>query len=462
MTRPLKLLHFADLHLGIERYGQIDPATGASTRLADFLRVFDLIIDTAIAEEVDAILFAGDAYKNRDPSPTHQREFARRLRRIVEAGIPIILLVGNHDLPYAWGRATSIEIFEALAVPGVTIADRLATITVETRSGPLQIVTLPWVTRSILLGREELRGAGMEEVQHVLHEAVVERLAEQAAALDRALPAVLLAHATIQGASYGSERSVMLGQDLIFTRNDLAADHFHYVALGHIHKHQSVSQHPPIVYAGSPERIDFGEEHEEKGFVLVDLAPAAGGWQATPCFRPLPARRFQTLRLRAFGSDPQGDLIRLIERSGDLKETIVRLLIDMAPEAEGQVRPIELRRALRLAGVAHVAAIRLESTSIARARLPIAAQTELAPQQMLQHYLEAKRVPIERARKLLELAEGLAAEIDPEQIAAPAPTQRAPSAPTRPRRAQTSGRSETEHDTLAHGREAIERADPAG
>src|SRR5688500_1542453 len=124
----MKLLHFADLHLGIERHGATDPVTGLSSRLGDFLGALDRIVDAAIQSEVDAVLFAGDAFKNRDPSPTVQREFARRIRRLVEADIPIVILIGNHDLPNAWGRATAVEIFPVLAVPGVWIADQIGTL----------------------------------------------------------------------------------------------------------------------------------------------------------------------------------------------------------------------------------------------------------------------------------------------------------------------------------------------
>ena len=77
----MKIVHFADLHLGVETYGRPDPATGLSTRLLDFLRAFDELVDFAIEEQVDVVLFCGDAYKSREPSQTHQREFAKRGRK---------------------------------------------------------------------------------------------------------------------------------------------------------------------------------------------------------------------------------------------------------------------------------------------------------------------------------------------------------------------------------------------
>ena len=89
----IRILHFADLHLGVENYGRLDPATGLSSRVADFLRAFDTLVEYALTNDVDLVLFAGDAFKTRTPSPTYQREFASRIRRLaVGAGIPTFLL----------------------------------------------------------------------------------------------------------------------------------------------------------------------------------------------------------------------------------------------------------------------------------------------------------------------------------------------------------------------------------
>ncbi len=116
MGAVIRILHFADLHLGVETYGRPDPTTGLSTRLLDFLRAFDELVDFAIGEQVDLVLFGGDAYKSREPSQTHQREFAKRIRRLVDAVIPVRLLVGKEDLPAAVSRATTLDIFDPLGI----------------------------------------------------------------------------------------------------------------------------------------------------------------------------------------------------------------------------------------------------------------------------------------------------------------------------------------------------------
>ena len=99
MADPIRILHFADLHIGMENYGRLDPGTGLNLRVVDFLRRLDEVVTYAITHEADAVLFAGDAFRTRTPSPTHQREFAQRIRRLSEAAIPTVLLVGNHDIP---------------------------------------------------------------------------------------------------------------------------------------------------------------------------------------------------------------------------------------------------------------------------------------------------------------------------------------------------------------------------
>jgi len=65
----IKLLHFADAHIDIANYGAHDPRTGLPLRVMDFLKSLDTIVETAIEEKVDMVIFAGDAYKDRNPVP---------------------------------------------------------------------------------------------------------------------------------------------------------------------------------------------------------------------------------------------------------------------------------------------------------------------------------------------------------------------------------------------------------
>jgi DNA repair protein SbcD/Mre11 len=405
----IKLLHLADLHIGMENYGRVDPATGMHTRLLDYLARLDEAIDFALEEDVDAVLIAGDIYKNRAPNPTHQREFARRIRRIRKAGLPIFILIGNHDMSPAAGRAHSIEIFDTLAVEGVTIADRAGTHVVETKSGPFQVIALPWVTRHGLLTKEELRLASLLEVETMLLQRVDNFLRSAAEQLDPSMPAVLTVHGTIDGATVGAERQIMLGADLILPKSFVALPGVDYVALGHIHKHQALGANPPLVYAGSIERIDFGEEREDKGCVLVELERGEARWR----FHKLAARRFVTIDVDVRNSaDPQARIATAIEKQA-LDGVVARVRVDATAEQAGQLRADEIQQQIEAAGAFQVAAIAVEVERATRGRL--AGQERdlldgLTPRKALELFLRSKNTPEDRIAALLEAAEELFAE----------------------------------------------------
>ena len=158
MTSPVRLLHLADLHIGMENYGRLDPASGIHGRVLDFLRRFDEVIEYGLAHEVDLVIFSGDAFKTRDPSPTYQREFARRIKKLSDEKVPTVLLVGNHDLPAMERKATSLDIFRTLAVSDVHVGWRDEVHRIETRRGLVQVACLPYPMRQRLLARDESRG----------------------------------------------------------------------------------------------------------------------------------------------------------------------------------------------------------------------------------------------------------------------------------------------------------------
>ena len=402
----MRILHFSDLHIGVENYGR--PATeadlealpegfapgidrrsylGLSTRLLDFLAAFDGLVEFAIREQVDLVLFSGDAYKSRDPSQTHQREFARRVAALVSHDVPVFLLVGNHDIPHALGRATALEIFPTLQVPQVWVGERLETHLVETRSGPLHVVALPWVRRGALLAREEHQGARIEDMTRYIEEELSRRLLAEAEALDPSIPAVLSAHVSVAGSVTSSERSMMLGRDYVLQRSSVALPAFDYVALGHIHKHQHLGESPPVVYPGSLQRVDFSEEEDTKGFCMVELDPAKPqGQRATWEFMPVTARPFVTIEshVSADTDDPTEVVLQEITRK-HVAEAVVRLHITVPRE---QVSRLDERRIRQALSAAHfVAPITREVIQDRRPRLGVAARG-LAPEDALRWYLE--------------------------------------------------------------------------
>lgn len=401
----MKLLHLADIHIGMENYGKIDPATGMHSRLTDYLDRLDEALEIGLNAGVDLVLLAGDVYKSRTPNPTHQREFAKRVMRVVRSGTPVFILVGNHDVPAATGRAHSVEIFDALDVEGVTIADRLKVHQVQTRSGPLQIVAVPWISRHAILTKDDVRNLPLGEIDAEIVRRIENWLGHLE--LDPDIPAVVAFHGSLAGAAYGAERSVLLGSDLVLPPSVLAVQGVSYIALGHIHRHQVVGHHPPAVYPGSIERIDFSEEHEQKGVVLVDVeAGRPAEWR----FVPVKPRPFITLDVDVRSTaDPPGRIAEAI-RKKKMEDAVVRMRIALLPEQRPLLSEEQIQELLREAGAFFVAGVSMEVEQVARGRYAAVAselQRGISPRRALQLYLESRNTPQERTQRLLSAADAL-------------------------------------------------------
>jgi DNA repair protein SbcD/Mre11 len=324
-------LHIADTHIGVETYGRLDPATGLSTRVLDFTRCLDFAFDIAIERNVDFVVFSGDAYKTCDPSATHQRELARSVHRLSAAGIPLVIVVGNHDAPVAFGKANSVDIFRTLGTEGVHVADTDCVIALDTRSGPVQVACLPWLHRSHLLATEDHKDLNEAEVLQHLQKLGAQLVEGLAAQVDPSNPVVLAAHVAVADAVLsGSEQTAVIGRDPVFLTSTLAQPVFDYVALGHIHRHQNMNPQgsPPVVYSGSIDRIDFGEEEEAKGccLVTVDQSDPGGPKSTSYEFIATPARPFRTVRVDVSRSvDPTLTIVEALSNH-NLKNHIVRVI----------------------------------------------------------------------------------------------------------------------------------------
>ena len=140
----IKLLHFADAHIDMTNFGAHDPKTGLPVRVMDFLKSLDVIVKTAIDEKVDLVIFAGDAYKDRSPAPTFQREWGRRIMRLSEAGIPTILLTGNHDISPSQRKAHAMQEFDTLQPAHIRVVSNLKLLRSEDLEGlPVQVLAIP-------------------------------------------------------------------------------------------------------------------------------------------------------------------------------------------------------------------------------------------------------------------------------------------------------------------------------
>ncbi len=407
----MKILHFADAHIDMAPQGRHDPASGLPLRVLDYLKALDTIVDAAVAEAVDLVIFAGDAYKDRTPAPTFQREWGRRIMRLSQAGIPTVLLVGNHDLSPAVGRAHALHEFETLHVPHIHVIGKPCLLRPPDLEGlPLQLIGLPWVTRSGLMAALELSAVEPAKVFAEIETRLTELLHGYLDEVDPALPVVLTAHASVQGALYGAERAVMLGGDLVLPGSLVRDPRLSYVALGHIHKAQDLNEglQPPVIYPGSIERMDFGEAADEKYYVV---ATVEAGQPTRVEWRKLSGRRFidRFVRLSAPEFFMQEVLGALPARE-ELDGAVVRLVMEYPRQWEPLLDEAALRQAAENAFEFHL--VRRPQLE-ARLRLPADRTiSSLNALELLGKYWEVLNTQPPEAGELQRLAEDLIKEPD--------------------------------------------------
>lgn len=398
----MRILHFADAHIDIANHGRHDPETGLPIRVLDFLKSLDIIINTAISEKVDLVVFAGDAYKDRTPSPTFQREWGRRIMQLSKAGIPTLLLIGNHDISPALGRAHAIQEFDTLEVPFIHVLSIPSFLTPKELGLPLQVIALPWVSKSAYIAAWDLSGEEALDAYSSMEERITNRVNEWLKQADPNLPIILAAHASIQGAKYGSERSVMLGSDLVLSGSLVKDPRLDYVALGHLHKAQNLNEgfHPPVVYSGSIERVDFGEAQDDKFFVIADVEHG----HTTIEWRKLDQiRSFIDCSVEL--DSPENITSRLeltLPGKDKLKDAFVRLTITYPREWESLIDDQSIRNYASDAFEFHI--IRRPQLET-RIRLPAdQAVGSLSPMELLDIYWKASHIEPEDQESLNKLA----------------------------------------------------------
>ncbi|MDL1911371.1 exonuclease SbcCD subunit D [Chloroflexi bacterium CFX6] len=339
----MKLLHFADAHIDMANYGRHDPETGLPLRVLDFLKSLDTIVDAAISERVDMVIFAGDAYKDRSPAPTFQREWGKRIIRLSQAKIPTLLLVGNHDLSPAAGRAHAIQEFDTLQVPFVKVLQKPEFLTPkELWDVPAQVIAMPWISRSGLMASLESSASDTKELFSNIEERISDLVEGWIEEANKDLPLILTAHASVEGAMFGAERMVMLGSDLVLPTSLVKDQRLDYVAMGHIHKPQDVNKgnHPPVIYPGSIERVDFGEAKDDRFYIIaeVERGDAKVEWKKIEGTRPFIERR-AVLR----SSENVTEVLKSALPE-DVSDAIVKLVVEYPRELDSLIDESALRK----------------------------------------------------------------------------------------------------------------------
>jgi exonuclease SbcD len=342
----MKLLHTADWHLG-DRLGRMD-------RTDDLRRSVERVAGYCESERVDVLLVAGDLFSElarpdglRDAVSHLQGVFDDFLRR----GGTILALTGNHDnenfcqtLRHAMSLAApAVGEFGNVAPAGrlhLTADPLLLRLRDPHSDGEVQFVLMPYPTPSRYLHTAPLqRYATFEEKNQHLLAAFRGRLAEirHHPRFDPKLPTVLMAHVNVRGAQVSTLFRITEEQDVVLDDGDLP-NQYAYVALGHIHKPQALGGHAHVRYSGSIERMDLGEQHDDKSVTVFDLGP--GGVVGEPTILPLPASPVYELTIH----NPQDELPQLRERYPDHETALVNVHLTYTAgvdNLEGVLRELE-------------------------------------------------------------------------------------------------------------------------
>ena len=261
----MRLLHTGDWHLGKRLFG--------SDRLGEAEGALDEIVRAAEAEAVDAVLVAGDLLDRRLVDSAAFGACLRAMERLA-AVAPVIAVAGNHDDPDLWTHLAPYLEGRGIHVAGRVRPPEEAVVSVPTASGPLHAALLPWPepARMALDAGASAQDSRVRYADRVA--AVVGRYADEAGRRRREQggAAVLVGHLMVERAQAGGgEREMTMGITYAISAAALPAD-LDYVALGHVHRPQSVpGLAAPGRYAGSPMALDFSEDDHAKSAVIVEI-----------------------------------------------------------------------------------------------------------------------------------------------------------------------------------------------
>lgn len=382
----MRLLHAADIHLGLTRYGH--PTARGNSRIDDFALTLEHAVDAAIGGKADLLVLAGDTFDSRHERPEERAILVGALRRAWEAGIIGILLEGNHDGRRVVGDpyTSSLRWLGMMGEhDGLIVVTEPTQEALATHQGELIVLSaLPYphkrsLDRQILEERPDTSpGDRVVEAGRRLDRAI--RVMAEQAREKGPYPSLFVGHLTVGGATTGTERSMRFEDDVAVSPD--AFDGFDYAALGHIHRQQPIGAR--AWYAGSPNYIDFGEEGDPKGFLLVDVqmgkppAVTKVGSGARPVVT-------LTATQRETGSRSQGTW--LIEPGfDDVQGAIVRLrVLPVGPLPIGAAE--KLRDKVLESGASYV------KTEVVRKDAPtprIQVEAELDPMEATRRYLASK------------------------------------------------------------------------
>ncbi|MFF1421623.1 exonuclease SbcCD subunit D [Streptomyces sp. NPDC058280] len=253
----MRILHTSDWHLGrsFHRVSLLDAQ-------AAFL---DHLVATVRDRDVDVVLVAGDVYDRAVPPLTAVELFDRALHRLAEAGVPTVMISGNHDSARRLGVGAGL--IERAGIHLRTDPAGCATpVLLSDARGDVAFYGLPYLEPALVKDEFKASKAGHEAVLG----AAMERVRADLAGRAPGTRSVVLAHAFVAGGDPSdSERDITVGGVAAVPAGIFAG--IDYVALGHLHGSQALTER--VRYAGSPLAYSFSETTHRKTMWLVELGP---------------------------------------------------------------------------------------------------------------------------------------------------------------------------------------------
>jgi exonuclease SbcD len=264
----MKFLHTSDWHVGKTLKGR--------SRLAEQAQVLGEIVEIARREAVDAVLIAGDLYETSAPSAEAQRLVVHALIQLRKSGAEVIAMSGNHD------HAGTFDAYRPLmAAAGIHLLGQVrpahdgGVISFVARSTgePVNVAVLPFLSTRFAVRAAELLTQTPAEHSGAYDQQVRDLIDHLKTGFTDGAVNIFMAHLTITGGVMGGgERAAQTIFDYYVPATAFGSDP-HYVALGHLHRRQSLPAACPVHYSGSPIAVDFGEQENSNVVLLVDVSP---------------------------------------------------------------------------------------------------------------------------------------------------------------------------------------------
>ena len=326
----MRILHTADWHL-TEKLGSVDRRPDLLARLQEVAAYLD-------EHKVDVMVVAGDMFSQctrMDDLEKAMTDINGTFKPFLLNGGTMVSISGNHDsehffamLRAAFDLVAPIDPAQGGPKPAgrLYIAAHPTVLELADRAGQsVQFVLIPYPTARRYLRDGQTHYRSLEDKHRLLHDSLVNRLADiKQRHVKQHLHSVLVSHIHVRGSQINTPYHLSESDTVVFEPSEIPAG-WSYVAYGHIHKPQPLLNAPYIRYAGSIERLNYGERDDMKSVVMVEIGPR--GCQEDPVCLPLKSTPFHRIEIL----NPEIDLQGLRERYPDAAQSLVSYRVVYRP-----------------------------------------------------------------------------------------------------------------------------------